>query len=165
VQISKGGPVVKARYTIYSTAVLDSSIEDVWTEMRDFSRVIQLVFPGSVSDVQWVKGGSVEIIPSVLEFTLKEAGATIREEVVGRSEIDHTLRYRSVGTALSMVDYIGTLKLYLVTDEPDKTFVETTKEFSLVEGTDAAAFLGMYEPLVHQETRAVRAYFAKRKRP
>ncbi len=158
-------PVVKARYTIYSSAVLNAPIEDVWAEMRDLSRVLKLAFSGGALDPQWVNGGSVDIIPSTLEFKLNEAGATIREEVVGRSEIDYTLRYRTVGTALSMVDYIGTFKLYHVTDEPDTTFLETTKEFSLVEGADITGFLGMYEPLVHQETRAIKAYFAKRKRP
>jgi hypothetical protein len=157
--------VVKARYTIYSSAVLNAPIEDVWAEMRDLSRALKLAFSKGVSDPRWVNGGSVDIIPSTLEFTLHEAGATIREEVVGRSEIDYTLRYRTVGTALSMVDYIGTFKFHHVTDEPDTTFMETTKEFSLVEGADIAGFLGMYEPLVHQETRAVKAHFARRKCP
>lgn len=156
--------MVKARYTIYSSAVLNAPIEDVWIEMRDLSRALKLTFSDGVGDIQWVNDGSAERIPSTLEFKLDVAGASIREEIVGRSEIDYTLRYRTVGTALSMVDYIGTFKFYLVTDEPDRTFMETTKEFSLVEGADAAAFLGMYEPLVHQETRAIKAYFAGRKR-
>jgi hypothetical protein len=38
------------------------------------------------------------------------------------------------------------------------------KEFSLVEGTDASAFLTMYEALVHKETRDVKAAFAARAR-
>ncbi|HLM74169.1 MAG TPA: hypothetical protein VK459_15790 [Polyangiaceae bacterium] len=59
-----------------------------------------------------------------------------------------------------MIDYIGSLNLRSITDKPNKTFFETTKEFSLVEGTDVSAFLGMYEALVHDETRSIKAYFA-----
>jgi len=126
--------------------------------------MLELAFPGAVSDIRWTDGGSADQIPSFIEFTLQPSGALIREEIVGRSEIDYTLKYRSVGAALSMVDYIASFRLRIITDEVNKSFFETTKEFSLVEGTDASAFLTMYEALVHKETRDVKAAFAARAR-
>lgn len=154
-------PVVKARYKVYSSAIFDAPIEAVWREMRDMVNCVKIAFAGDLSEGRWVKG-SAEQIPSVFEFTIQPGGPAIVEEVVGRSDIDYSIKYRTVGVALSIVDYIGTFDLRRITDEPGKTFMETTKDFSVVEGTDAEAFVTMYEAMVHQETRSMKAYFAKR---
>jgi hypothetical protein len=154
--------MAKARYKVYSSGILSAPIEDVWREMRDFPTTLKMAFGDGVVDIQWVEGGSVDKIPSLIEFRLQPDGPAFREEIVARSEVDYHVIYRTVGTVLSITDYLATFHLRRITDEPDKTFMETTKDFSLVEGTDADEFLRMYEALVHQETRNMKAYFAKK---
>ncbi len=151
----------KARYHIYSSAIVDAPIEKIWPQMRDFLNTLRAAFSNQASDIRWVEGGSPEKVPSLFEFRLEPSGAVIREEIVARSELDYSIKYRTVGVALSLVDYIGTFEFKRITDEPNKTFMATTKEFSLVDGTDPEAFLAFYENLVHQETRNMRDYFAK----
>lgn len=152
----------KARYQIGSSAILNTPISTVWGEMRDFLQVLRVAFGDQVSNARWVEGGSPDKVPSHLEFQLQPSGVWIHEEVVARSEVDYTFKYRTVGVALSLVDYIGVFEFMPVTDEPEKTFMTTTKEFSLVEGTDAEAFLRAYEAMVHQETRNMREHFARK---
>lgn len=154
--------MLKARYRIYSSAILNAPLPSVWEEMRDFLRVLRAAFGDQISDARWIEGGTPDKIPSRYEFRFQPTGVLIQEEMVARSEVDYTFKYRTVGVVLSLVDYVGTFELLPVTDEPQKTFLATTKEFSLVEGTDAEAFLRSYEELVHQETRNMREYFARR---
>lgn len=158
-------PMNRARYTIYSSAILAAPLQKIWPEMRDFLNALRAAFADQITNIQWVEGGSAEKVPSLFEFRLRPSGALVREEIVARSEIDYTIKYRTIGVALSLVDYIGTFEFKPVTDEPNKTFMATTKEFSLVDGTDVEAFLAFYEPLVHQETRNMRDYFAPKSTP
>lgn len=153
--------MMKARYRIYSSAILDAPASEVWSEMRDFARSIKIAFAEGVTDIRWVEGGSAEKVPARLEFTVQPGGLVAVEEIVARSELERSLTYRSIGTLMSIEDYVGVLRFSLVTDEPSRTFFEATKEFGLTGVTDIDGFLRGYNGLVEQETKNVKAYFAE----
>ena len=62
--------MLKAKYHVYDSAVLDAPIEEVWALVRDMVTLLPLVFGDGVKDYRWVEGGSAEKIPSRFQFTL-----------------------------------------------------------------------------------------------
>lgn len=124
------------RYHFYHSAVLHTPINEVWSEMRDFVKALKIAFQEQVEEVNWYDRGSTEKIPSLIRFTLQPGGQEIKEEVIGRNEIEHWLTYRTVEQALSIINYVATYTLKPITDEPDKTFLEWTRNFSLTENTE-----------------------------
>lgn len=95
----------------------------------------------------------------MIQFTIQPGGQTIQEEVIDRNDIEHSLTYRTVGRALSIMDYIAAYTLKPITDEPEKTFLEWTRDFSLAEGTDHQAFLTFYSASSKQQLANVKAHF------
>ncbi len=152
--------MLTARYHLYLSTVLDASLDVVWPVLRDMMQLLPLAFEDAVTDYRWVEGGSADHIPARFQFTLQPGDFQIREEVVGRSEPEHSLTYRTLGPALAFAEYLSTLRLKPITDDPSRTFLEWSRDFSLVEGTDAAPFLAMYGDLAAQEVARVKARFA-----
>ena len=70
------------------------------------------------------------------------------------------LTYHTLGPALAFEAYLATMRLKPITDDPSHTFLEWSREFSLVPGTDAAQFLAMYGDLAAQEVASIKAKFA-----
>ncbi|GAA1296324.1 SRPBCC family protein [Saccharothrix xinjiangensis] len=151
---------LQPKFSVYHSAVLDADADVVWSQVRDMMVLLDIVFGKGIDDAHWVSGGSAERVPSLFEFTLLPNGDLAREEVVGRSEVDRSLTYRSVAQVLFIVDYVATYRVLPVTGEPGRCFIEWSRDFRLV--PDAPdGFLDDIEALFAQEVATVKAHFAK----
>jgi hypothetical protein len=155
--------MLKAKYHVYDSVVIDAPIEEVWAVIRDIVQLLPICFGDGVKDYHWVDGGSPEKIPSRFEFTLHPSGAKAVEEVVGRSEVERSLTYRMVGQAVGIEGYIATYSLKRITNEPGKTFLEWPREFSVLPGEDAEKTSAFIAGLTANEVAAVKDYFARRR--
>ncbi|MFT7840332.1 SRPBCC family protein [Saccharothrix sp. BKS2] len=152
---------LRPKFSVYHSAVLDAAPDVVWAQVRDMMVLLDIVFGEGVDNAHWVSGGSAEHVPSSFEFTLLPNNDLAREEVVGRSEVDRSLTYRSVAQVLFIVDYVATYRVLPVTGEPGRSFIEWTREFRLV--PDAPdGFLDGIGALFAQEIATVEAHFARR---
>ena len=149
----------EAKHSVYHSSVLDADPDTVWSQVRDMMVLLTMVFGDAVENEHWVDGGSVDKVPSRFEFTLLPGGDVALEEVVGRSERERSLTYRSVGQVLSIVDYVATYRVLPITNEPNRCFIDWTREFRVVEGADPE-FLPLLEGLIAQEIDTVKAHFA-----
>ncbi|WP_437718395.1 SRPBCC family protein [Sorangium sp. So ce448] len=156
--------MLAARYHVYDSAVLDVPIEEAWRELRDIVALLPIVFGDGVKDYRYVDGGSAEKIPSRFEFTLHPSGDRAVEEVVARSEAEHSLTYRLLGQVLGIEGYTATYRLRRITTEPSKTFVEWPREFGVAAGHDPAAVVPSIAALSAKEIMTIKEYFAKRRR-
>ena len=148
------------RYHFYHSTVLDTILNQVWSEMRDLTKVLKIAKQDQVEDIHWFDGGSTEKIPSKLKFTVQPGNYLITEEVIGRNEIEHSLTYCTIGKALSLVDYVATFIFKPITEEPDKTFLEWAGDFCLTEEADASEFLSFYGHSREQQLVNLKAHFA-----
>ncbi|WP_437746936.1 SRPBCC family protein [Sorangium sp. So ce1504] len=155
--------MIEARYHVYDSAVLDAPIEEVWQEVRDITKLIPVVFGDNVKEYGYVEGGSAEKVPSRFAFTLV-SGESSLEEVVARSETEHTVTYRLYGQLFGIERYTGTYRLRRITTEPGKTFLEFPREFGVAAGHDPAQVVPTIAALTAKEVAAIKAYFAKRRR-
>ncbi|HEU4535346.1 MAG TPA: SRPBCC family protein [Polyangiaceae bacterium] len=155
--------MLKAKYHIYDSAVLDAPLEEVWATARDIMKLLPLVFGDAVQDYHWVDGGSAEIIPSRFRFTLRPSGETALEEVVARDEVEHSVTYRMIGQAVGIEDYVATYRFRPITNEPGKTFLEWPREFSIAPGQAPEQVAPTLAGLSAQEVAAIKAHFAKRR--
>ncbi|NUS62545.1 MAG: SRPBCC family protein [Saccharothrix sp.] len=147
------------KYSVYHSAVLDADADEVWAKVRDMMVLLDVVFGEGIENAHWTHGGSAKKVPSTFEFTLLPHHDLAREEVVGRSETDRSLTYRSVEQVLFIVDYVATYQVRPVTNEPGRSFIDWEREFRLVPGAPAG-FLGNLEALFDQEIASVKAHFA-----
>jgi len=148
-----------ARYSIHRRCVLRASVDSTWEELRDFTNVCKVAFRDQVENVHWIEGGSVKHVPALVRFTLQPGDNQITEQVAGRSEIDRSITFRTVGPALSFADYVATMRCMPLTDEANKCVFEWSMEFSLIKGTNADEFLPMYESLVDQQIANFKGHF------
>jgi hypothetical protein len=151
--------VLRPKYTVYHSAVLDAEPEAVWAQVRDMMQLLKIVFGAGVENAHWVGRASAEQVPALFEFTLLPNHDLAKEEVVGRSEHDRSLTYRSVAQVLSIVDYVATYRVLPVTNEPGHSFIEWSREFRVVDGAPPD-FLPSLESLFNQEIASVKAHFA-----
>lgn len=147
------------KYSVHHSAVLDADAEEVWAQVRDMMVLLDVVFGAGIENAHWTHGGSAKKVPSQFEFTLLPNHDLAREEVVGRSETDRSLTYRSVEQVLFIVDYVATYQVRPVTDEPGRSFVDWRREFRVVPGAPDG-FLDDLEALFAQEIASVKAHFA-----
>ncbi|GAB2967126.1 SRPBCC family protein [Saccharothrix stipae] len=147
------------KYSVYHSAVLDADADEVWGQVRDMMVLLDIVFGDGVENAHWTHGGSVKKVPSSFEFTLLPNHDLAREEVVGRSETDRSLTYRSVAQVLFIVDYVATYRVRPVTDEPGRSFIDWQREFRVVPGVPDGSVADL-EALFAQEIASVKAHFA-----
>lgn len=152
---------LKPKYTVYHSAVLDADPDAVWAEVRDMMKLLQIVFGDSVKNAHWSRGYSVDTVPALFEFTLLPNNDVLTEEVVGRSEHERSLTYRSVGQVLSIVDYVATYRVLPVTNDPSRSFIEWSREFRVTDDAPAD-FVDFLDDLLVQEIASVKAHFAGR---
>jgi hypothetical protein len=149
-----------AKYSIYDSVILDTPLEKVWQEIRDMSKLVAIAFGEGSKDFTWVDGGSAEKVPVRYEVTLVPSGQRLLDEVIGRSESDHSVTYRSiVGGALE--GYIATYRLRPVTNEPGKTFLEWPREFGIAQGGDPAVILPIMTKTTAGHVAALKKHFAQ----
>lgn len=152
--------MLEPTYVVYNSAVLDASADAAWAELRDMMRTLSIVFGDGLEDARWLSGGSADKVPSLFEFTLLPNHDVAREEVVGRSELDRSLTYRTVAQVLSIVDYVATYRVKPVTNDPSRSFIEWDRQFRLVAGTNLDEFVPFVEALFAHEIAQVKGHFA-----
>lgn len=146
-------------YTVYHSAVLDADPDTVWAQVRDMMQLLKIVFGAGVENAHWVGRASAEHVPASFEFTLLPNHDLAKEEVIGRSERDRSLTYRSTAQVLSIVDYVATYRVLPVTNEPARSFIEWSRQFRVVDGAPPD-FLPSLEVLFDQEIASVKTHFA-----
>lgn len=149
-----------AKYSLYDSVILDAPLEKVWHEVRDMSKLVAIAFGDGSKDFTWVDGGSAQKVPARYEVTLVPSGQKLLDEVIGRSESDHSVTYRSIigGT---LEGYVATYRLRPVTNEPGKTFLEWPREFGIAPGGDPAVILPMMIKTTAGHVAALKTYFAR----
>lgn len=151
--------MLKPKYTVHHSIVVDTNPEKVWTEVRDIMQLLAIVSGGDVKNPRWVNGGSAEKVPSMYEFTLASGGDVVKEEVIGRSEHERSLTYRLSGEVLGIIESVATYRVVPVTTDPNRSFIEWSREFRVVEGT-APEFFRFLEELIDQGMEIVKAHFS-----
>lgn len=151
--------MIEIKYTAYHSVVLDADPDTVWEQARDLVKMITIGFGDIVKNAHWLKGGSASKVPSVCEFTLIPDNDVVREEVIGRSEHDRSLTYRTVGQAVQFAEYLGSHQVLPVTNEPNRSFFALSSEFTLIQNADPQ-FLPSLDALMDQEMANVKAHFA-----
>jgi hypothetical protein len=146
------------RSTTSTTQLCWMPTDTAWEVMRNILRVVEIAFGGAVENVQWMKGGSLDKVPARYQFTLVPGGNVVNEEVTGRSEHGRSLTYRTIGQALSLVDYVATYRVLPVTND-GRSFLGWSREFRVVEGADPG-FIEGFMDLLAREVGAVKAHFA-----
>lgn len=149
-----------AYYTHITSTVLDAPIDAVWPVVRDLIQIVEIVIGSLAENAKWRAGGSVDHVPSSFTFDLVGGGPQLHQEVIARSETEHTVVYRARNQALSMVEYTGTIRLYPVTLPPGRTFVTYERVFSLAPGADPNVELPLLIGIMDNEMVALRARFA-----
>ena len=150
-----------AKYSIYDSVILDAPLDKVWQELRDMSKLVAIAFGEGSKGFTWVDGGSAEKVPARYEVTLVPSGQRLLDEVIGRSEGDHSVTYRSImGGALE--GYIATYWLRPVTNEPGETFLEWSREFGIAQGGDPAVILPLMTKTTAGHVAALKKYFTRR---
>jgi hypothetical protein len=147
------------KYSAYHSAVLDADPDEVWAQVRDMMAVLDVVFGAGIENAHWTHGGSAEKVPSQFGFTLLPNHDLAREEVVGRSEADRSLTYRTVGQVLFIVDYVATYRVRPVTNEPGRSFVDWERGFRVVPDAPAG-YLDDLDALFAQQLASLKAHFA-----
>lgn len=147
------------KYTTYHSTILDATADAVWAQVRDFMQILAIAFGENLKEAHWLKGGSVDKVPSLLEFTLLPNNDVFKEEVMERSEQNRSLTYRTVGQALQLDKYVASCQVLPVTNEPTRSFFAISREFRLVQGA-APEFLPSFKALLDQEINRIKAHFA-----
>lgn len=147
------------KYATYHSTVLDTDPDTTWEQVRDFLQMLAIAFGDSLKSAHWLKGGSVSKVPSLCRFVLLPNEDVAKEEVIGRSEHDRSLTYRTVGQVLQIAEYVGSYQVLPVTNEPSRSFFSVSREFRLVEDADPQ-FLPSLLALMDQEIDNIKAHFA-----
>jgi hypothetical protein len=144
---------------MYQTTVLEAGPDAVWAEVRDVLKLVKILFGDTVGGVHWVGDGSPERVPSRYEFTMLQNQGLVQQEVAGRNEVARTLTYRTLAPVLCLYDYVATYRVFPVTNEPGRSFLEYSREFMV---TDDAApeIVEALMSMMDNQISVVRDYFA-----
>jgi hypothetical protein len=144
---------------MYQTSVLEAAPDAVWAEVRDVLNLVKILFGDTVGNKKWVEGGSPDVVPSRYEFTMLHNGGLVQQEVVGRNEVERTVTYRTVAPVLCLYDYVATYRVVPVTNDPNLSFIEYSREFMVTDDAEPEIVESLMTMMDHQIS-AVRTYFA-----
>ena len=151
--------IIKPKHTMYQTSVLEAGPDTVWAEVRDVLNLVKILFGDTVGGMTWVEGGSPELVPSRYEFTMLHNGGLVQQEVAGRNEVERTVTYRTVAPVLCLYDYVATYRVVPVTNDPNLSFIEYSREFMVTDDAEPAIVEALMT-MMDQQISAVRDYFA-----
>lgn len=151
--------IIKPKHTMYQTSVLEAAPDTVWAEVRDVLNLVKILFGDTVGGMTWVEGGSPELVPSRYEFTMLHNGGLVQQEVAGRNEVERTVTYRTVAPVLCLYDYVATYRVVPVTNDPNLSFIEYSREFMVTDDAEPAIVEALMT-MMDQQISAVRDYFA-----
>ncbi|WP_410589828.1 SRPBCC family protein [Amycolatopsis sp. lyj-23] len=150
---------IKPKHTMYQTTVLDAEPDAVWAEVRNVLNLVKILFGDTVGNLQWVEDGTPDRVPARYEFLMLQNQGLVQQEVVGRNEVERSLTYRTVAPVLCLYDYVATYRVFPVTNDPGRSFLEYRREFMV---TDDAApeIVEALMSMMDNQISVVRDYFA-----
>ncbi|MBL4836617.1 MAG: SRPBCC family protein [Kordiimonadaceae bacterium] len=117
---------------IYTSTIIDASVQDVWATIRDFNELPK--WHALINRSEIVEGLPSDKIGCVRTLYL-ETGQQVQEQLVSMSDQDHSFSYTMLDAPLGMYNYISTAKLRPVTDG-NACFMEWTAEFTTKAGEE-----------------------------
>ena len=99
--------------TVYVSAVIDASLEQVWPYIRAFNGLPDwhpFVAKSCIEDER-----SETEIGCIRNFQLAESGATIREQLLTLSDSDHRCTYSILDSPMPIEDYVASVQLIEIT--------------------------------------------------
>ncbi|WP_329044056.1 SRPBCC family protein [Amycolatopsis sp. NBC_01488] len=151
--------MVKPKHTMYQTTVLDADPDTVWTEVRDVLKLVKILFGDTVGGVAWVEGGSPERVPARYQFTMLATQGLVQQEVAGRDDVARSLTYRTLAPVLCLYDYIATYRVFPVTNDPGRSFLEYSREFMVTDDAEPGIVEALMS-MMDNQISVVRDYFA-----
>ena len=115
-----------AKAHVFTSSVLDASVDAVWEKIRDFNALPEWHPAIASSHIE-------EDLPSdkvgcIRNFTLQDGG-NIREQLLTLSDHTHTCTYSILVSPMGVDNYTATLRLLPITDG-NRTYIEWTAEFN-----------------------------------
>lgn len=147
-------------HTIHSSTLVEASPDTVWHELRDIVKLVTIVFGPAVRDVHWADGGSLERVPARYNFTMLPVEELAQQEIVGRDELARSVTYRAVAPVLCVLTYVGRYRVVPVTNDPDRCYVEWTREFTIAEDAVPEVVEAVIE-MMENQINNVRTHFAE----
>ncbi|RAG83298.1 hypothetical protein DN069_23200 [Streptacidiphilus pinicola] len=154
---------IQRKHTMYHSTVLEADPETVWSTVRDAMQILEMVSPGDLDihrDVSWVEGGSVETVPARYDFRLTLNGRLVQQEIAARDEINKTQSYRAIAPTSGVASYEATIRVFAVTNEPDRSFFDWSRTLEIAEDADLDVVARIIA-VMEAQTDAVRDHFAK----
>ncbi len=121
---------------VYVSAVIDAPLEKVWEMLRDFNALPQwhpLVATSRIEDDL-----PADAIGCIRNFQLVEDLATIREQLLALSDVEHFVTYSILDSPLPVSNYVATILLRRITTT-GQTFGEWRSRFDSPPGQEASA--------------------------
>ena len=110
--------------TLLTSTVINAPLEKVWAVMRDFGALAS--YYANVDTVTMDGGSPGDQIGGVRTLRLKN-GATLKEKLIGMSDVDHWGSYEVMVEGTPFENVIGTYRLHPITDSQSTYFAWTTK--------------------------------------
>ncbi|GHB61087.1 hypothetical protein GCM10010347_33980 [Streptomyces cirratus] len=154
---------IQRKHTMYHSTVLEADPDTVWATVRDAMQILDIVSPGDLDihrDVTWVDGASVDTVPARYDFKLTLNGRLVQQEIAARDEINKTQSYRAVAPTSGVASYEATIRVFPITNEPDRSFFDWSRTLEIAEDADLKVVEAIID-VMEQQTDAVRDHFAK----
>jgi hypothetical protein len=142
--------------TVTVSSVIDAPVGAVWARIRDFNGLPN--WHPRMKTCHIEGGLAANEIGCVRNFQLV-TGPTLREQLVGMSERDHSVTYSILETPQPLTNHIATLKLTAVTDS-DRTFAEWTASFDAAPEDAEKLAKGMGENVFQGGFNALKNHFS-----
>jgi len=111
--------------SVYTSSVIDASVDKVWDRIRDFNGLP--VWHPRIRDSRIEESLPSDKVGCVRNFNLQN-GDNIREQLLGLSDYDKFYTYAILESPMPLTDYVATLRLTPVTDG-DRSFIEWSADF------------------------------------
>jgi NADPH:quinone reductase-like Zn-dependent oxidoreductase len=149
------------KINVIRSAIIDASIDQVWTVLRDFNSHDRWHPAVAHSRMENDLGG--DVVGGVRQFSLTD-GAELREQLLSHNDREYTFTYCILDSSLPLFDYVATVRLKPVTDG-NQTFWDWRSQFRASD--DGAAEL---EDLIGEQVYEVgftglRKFLAKQAAP
>ncbi|MFE2169569.1 SRPBCC family protein [Streptomyces sp. NPDC059447] len=147
------------KHTMYDSTVIDATPDAVWAVVRDALKVVSIVSGPNAKDVGWAEGGEVERVPARYDFTLVFNDGLVQQEIAGRNEVDRSQTYRAVAPTMGVDQYVATIRIRPITNDPNRCFFDWTRELTIADDADPAVIEAIVAMMAKQ-TDAMRDHFA-----
>jgi len=110
---------------VYSSSVIESSVEKVWRHIRDFNGLPD--WHPNIKDSHIEDGLPSDKVGCIRNFNLNDGG-NIREQLLTLSDLNYTFTYSILESPMAVVNYKATVELRKIVDG-DRTYIQWTAEF------------------------------------